>query len=74
MRAPCKEVNNTQSSKYIYIYIYMYIYIYLYMTIETIRSICFLWTGYFQDDPRKHVAIIAEDKNVVTTDGKETVA
>ena len=64
MRAPCKEVNNTQSSKYIYIY----------MTIETIRSICFLWTGYFQDDLRKHVAIIAEDKNVVTTDGKETVA
>ena len=62
MRAPCKEVNNTQSSKYIY------------MTIETIRSICFLWTGYFQDDPRKHVATIAEDKNVVTTDGKETVA
>ena len=44
------------------------------MTIETIRSICFLWTGYFQDDLRKHVAIIAEDKNVVTTDGKETVA
>ena len=69
MRAPCKEVNNTQSSKYIYIYIYIYI-----MTIETIRSMCFLWTGYFQDDPRKHVAIIAEDKNVVTTDGKETVA
>ena len=30
--------------------------------------------GFLQDDSRKHVAIVTEDKSIVTTDGKETVA
>ena len=47
MGAPCKEVNNTQPTKYIY----------LYMTIETTRSMYCLWTGYFQDSSRKHVVM-----------------
>ena len=44
------------------------------MTIETTRSIKCFWTGYFQDDYRKQVAIVTENKSVVTTDGEEIVA
>ena len=51
------------------------------MTIETTRSIKCFWTGYFQDDSRKQVAIVTEqvaivteNKSVVTTDGEEIVA
>ena len=44
------------------------------MTIETTRSMYCLWIGYSQNDTRKHVADVTEDKSVVTTDGEETVA
>ena len=44
------------------------------MTIETARSMSCFRTGYFQDNSRKHVAVVREDKSVVTTDGEETVA
>ena len=44
------------------------------MTMETTRSMYCLWTGYSQDDSRKHVAMVTEGKSVVTTDGEETVA
>ena len=44
------------------------------MTIETTRSIKCFWTGYFQDDSRKQVAIVTENKSVVTTDGEKIVA
>ena len=45
------------------------------MIIETTRSIYCLWIGlYFQDDSRKYVAMVAENKSVVTTDGEETAA
>ena len=64
MGAPCKEVNNTQPTKYIY----------LYMTIETTRSMYCLWTGYFQNSSRNHVVMVTEDKSMVTNDGEETVA
>ena len=43
------------------------------MTIEATRSMYCLWAGYFQDDSRKHVAIVTEDKSLVTTDGEEIV-
>ena len=44
------------------------------MTIEITRSMYCLWKSYFQDDSRKHVAVVTEDKSLVTTDGEETVA
>ena len=53
MGAPCREVNSTQPTKYI-----------IYMNIETTRPMQCLWTDYFQDDSRKSVAVIIEDKSV----------
>ena len=44
------------------------------MTIETARSMYCLWTGYFQENSRKHVVIVMDDKSLATIDGKETVA
>ena len=44
------------------------------MPIETTRSMYCLRTGYCQDDSRKHVTMVTEDKSMVTTDGEETVA
>ena len=44
------------------------------MAIEATRSMCCLWTDYFQDNSRKHVAMVTEDKSVVITDDEETVA
>ena len=44
------------------------------MTIETTRSIKCFWIGYFQDDSRKQVVIVTENKSVVTKDGEEIVA
>ena len=43
------------------------------MPIETTRSMYCLLTGYSQDDSRKHVTMVTEDKSMVTTDGEETV-
>ena len=34
------------------------------MAIEATRSMYCLWTGYFQDNSRKHVAMVTEDKSV----------
>ena len=44
------------------------------MTIETTKSMYCLFTGYFQNDSRKHIAMVTEDKNVVKANGEETVA
>ena len=46
------------------------------MTIETARSMYCLWTvhSYFQENSRKHVVIVMDDKSLATIDGKETVA
>ena len=41
------------------------------MAIEATRSMCCLWTDYFQDNSRKHVAMVTEDKSVVTTDDEK---
>ena len=44
------------------------------MTIETTRSTYCIWTGFFQDDSRKYVAMVTENKSLVTTNDEETVA
>ena len=36
--------------------------------------LCLSGQATFQDDSREHVAMVTEDKSVVATDGKETVA
>ena len=41
------------------------------MTIETARS---MYCSYFQENSRKHVVIVMDDKSLATIDGKETVA
>ena len=70
---------------YIHIYIYMYIYIYIYYIYVYIYIYTYIWLSkqpdpwnvsgqaIFKDDSKRDVAMVTEDRSLVTTDGEESV-